>query len=129
MRTLRTGYDGFTLIEVLVFIIVTGFLLNILVLASMTALRATPAIHHQWIAIQSARKCMEWFLGQRRLQGYNTLTCPSTPSPGICAPPAGYAATINVSCSTWNGDSLYKTITVNISGLANASVSTQIGNY
>jgi len=121
--------EGFTLIEALVFIIVSSLLISVLLLASVTALRNSPAIHQQWVAIQVARQCMEWFLEQRRLNGYTTLSCPSTPSASACTAPSGFSVSTSVSCTTWNSDTSYKTITITVSGLAYASLSAQIGNY
>jgi hypothetical protein len=72
---------------------------------------------------------MEWFIDQRRLQGFAALTCPSAPAPSACAAPSGFTVTNAISCTTWNSDSNYKTITVSVSGLASASLSAQIGDY
>lgn len=121
--------QGFTLIEILVFIIVTSLLMTTILLGGITALRNTPTVHYQWIAMQLAQGCMEWFLEQRRLNGYSSLSCPSTPSTSICPGWSGFTMTSNISCTTWNSDSNYKTITVTVSGLARATLSTQIGNY
>lgn len=120
---------GFTLIEVLVFIVVSGLLMSTILLSATTALRESPSVHQQWVALQTARQCMEWFLDQRRLNGYAILSCPSTPSATACSAPSGYSVSTSVTCTTWNSDTEYKTITVTVSGLASASLSTQIGNF
>ncbi len=120
---------GFTLIEILVFIVVTGLLINVLLIGSLTSLRSAPTVHAQWVAIQTARQCMEWFLGQRRVNGYAALTCPSTLSSSVCSVPSGFSITATVACTTWNGDSNYKTIAITVGGLANASLSSQIGDF
>ena len=120
---------GFTLIEALVFIVVSGLLLSVLLLGSVTALRNAPNVHQQWLAMQLARQCMEWFIEQRRLNGYTTFSCPSTPSVSACAAPSGFSVNTSVSCTTWNSDTHYKTITITVSGLANTSLSAQVGDY
>lgn len=120
---------GFTLLELLVFIVVIGILMNTLLLNAITGLRASASIRRQWVAVEAARGCMEWFLGQRRYVGFASLACPSTPSTASCNMPSGYTATANITCTTWNSDTTYKTITVNVAGLASASLSTQIGSY
>lgn len=127
MRHFRQA--GFTLIEILVFIIVSSLLMSTLLLGANTALRSSPTVHQQWVAMQVAKKCMEWFLDQRRLNGYSTLTCPSTPTASACTAPSGFSVSNSVACTTWNSDTSYKTITVTVSGLSSASVSTQIGDY
>lgn len=121
--------QGFTLIEVVVFVVISSLLMAVLLLGATTALRSTPAVHQQWVAMQVARQCMEWFLEQRRLNGDASLSCPSTPSSSLCAVPSGYALSTSINCTTWNSDTTYKTITVTVSGLANATLSTQIGSY
>lgn len=120
---------GFTLIELLVFIIVTSLIMSTLLLSAMQTLRNAPATHQQWVAMQTAQQCMEWFLDQRRLVSYASLTCPSTPSPAACTAPSGFSVSTSIACTTWNSDANYKTITVSVSGLASLSISTQIGNY
>jgi type II secretory pathway pseudopilin PulG len=129
MTSLARTQSGFTLIEVLVFIIVTSMVMSTLLLGANTALRQSPTIHQQWVALQTSKECMEWFLNQRRLNGYTALTCPSTPSAATCTAPAGFTVTNAISCTTWNSDSNFKTITVSVTGAASASLSTQIGNY
>lgn len=120
---------GFTLIEILVFIVVTSLVMSTLLVAAITSMRNAPTTHQQWVAIQAAQQCMEWFLDQRRLNGYSSLTCPSTPSPSACSAPTGYTVSSSIACTTWNSDSNYKTITVSVTGLAQVSLSTQIGDY
>jgi prepilin-type N-terminal cleavage/methylation domain-containing protein len=121
--------NGFTLIEVLVFLIVSSLLMSVILLSANTALRSTPSSHNQWVAMQVAKRCMEWFLDQRRLNGYATLTCPSAPSASACTAPTGFSVANSVACTTWNSDSGYISITVTVSGLSNASISTQIADY
>jgi type II secretory pathway pseudopilin PulG len=122
-------HSGFTLIEILVFIIVSSLVMTTLLLSGVSSLRQAPGIHQREIALQTARRCMEWFLQQRRLNGYNALSCPSTPSASACTAPSGYAVSTSISCTAWNSDSGYKIITVSVSGLASTSLTAQIGNY
>ena len=124
-----SSIKGFTLIEVLVFIIVTSLLISVLLLGSTAALTKEPEVQKQWKAMQVARQCMEWFLSQRRLNSYSTWSCPSTPSAALCPSTSEFSVTTSISCTTWNSDTHYKTITVTVSGSANASLSAQIGDY
>lgn len=127
MNFILKQQQGFTLIEVIVLIIVTGLLGSTLLLGARTALIKTPDIHQQWRAMQTAQQCMEWFLGKKRLNGYDSITCPSTSTPSACSAPAGFTVSTSITCTTWNNDA-YKTITITVSGLANAALSMQIGN-
>lgn len=120
---------GFSFIEVLVFIIVSSLLMSVILLGANTALRQSPAVHQQWVAMEVAQQCMEWFINQRSNNGYASLTCPSTPAPTACSAPSGFSASASIACTTWNSDANYKTISVTVSGLASVSMSTQIGNY
>lgn len=124
-----TRQAGFSFIEVLVFIIVSSMLMTVVLLGATTALRSMPNVQNQWVALETARGCMEWFLNQRRINGYSSLSCPSTPSTSHCSVPSGFSVSANIACTTWGGDSNYKTITVSVSGLASTSLSTQIGSY
>lgn len=123
---------GFTLIEVILIMIVLAIMANVIMLASITAARTTPSLLKDTIATQTARQCIEWYIGQRRLQlgdGYTTITCPSTTVPAFCTAPSGYTVSVNVVCTTINSDANYKTITVTVSGEASASLSTLIAEY
>ena len=121
--------NGFTLIEILVFIVVSGLLMSTILIGAIFSLKNSPTIHQQWIAIQTARQCMEWFLTQKRFNGYASLSCPSTPSGILCTAPSEYSIQTNISCTAWNSDPNYKTISITVSGLANASLSAQIGDF
>lgn len=123
---------GFTLIEVIVLIVVSGLLANTIFLALTTAVQKTPQFLNHTIAGQTARQCIEWYLGQRRLQwggGYESVACPSSTVPAFCTAPSGFTLAVNVACTTINSDASYKTITVTVSGKGNASYTTMIADY
>src|SRR5215208_3406527 len=120
---------GFTLIEIIVFIVVTGLLMATLLIGMNTALRQSSQVHQEFLGLQAAKACMEWLLVQRQLKGYATYGCSSTPSTANCPALSGYTLSASVTCTTWNSDPTYKTITVTVSGLASVSLSTQIGNF
>jgi type II secretory pathway pseudopilin PulG len=120
---------GFTLIEIIVFIVVISLMVNALFIAYSTSLSKMPHLSETIIARQTAKKCMEWFIGQRRLNGYNSLSCPSTSVPTFCTTPSGYNLSVNISCTTLNNDANYQTITVTVSGKGNAKQTTLIANY
>ncbi len=121
--------NGFTLIELVVFIVVTSLLATTILLALITTTQKIPTIHQEIIATQTAKRCMEWFIGQQSLNGYSSLTCPNTTTPTFCTVPSGYSISTSISCTTLNGDANYKTITVTVSGLGDASFSTLIAAY
>lgn len=120
---------GFTLIEVVIFIAVSAILAGTLLLSFTTILQKSPTARQLTIATQLAQQCMEWFVGQRRNNGYSSLLCPSTSVSDICSAPAGYTVSANIACSAMSGDANYKTITVTVSGLGNAVLTTLVADY
>ena len=120
---------GFTLIEVLILLVVSSLLASTILLTIGTAAQKMPGLSQNTIALQSARKCIEWFIGQRRLNGYSSVTFPSSTVPTFCTKPSGYTLTVNIVCTTINTDANYKTITVTVGGLGNAALSTLIASY
>lgn len=118
---------GFTFLELIIFIIILSLAISTLFLVFTTAVQRVPLIYQQNIASQLAQQCMEWFIGQRRMSGYSTLVCPSTPT--FCPTVAGYTVSTAITCTTLNSDSNYKTITVTVSGLGDTVLSTLIADY
>jgi len=124
-----TKQSGFTLIEVVIFIVVTAILARTILLVFSNALVKTPNTLHNMIAAQTAKRCIEWYIGQRDLNGYSSFSCPSSSIPSFCTVPSGYSLSVNVACTTINSDANYQTITVTVSGTGNASLTTLVANY
>jgi type II secretory pathway pseudopilin PulG len=125
--------NGFTLIEVIIFTIVMG-IIGVTILASFnTLLKGMPTPWRQTVANQAAKNCLEWYLQQRYINGFSatTLNCPSTSVPSFCTVPNGYTISTNVACTQLYGDtgSNYKTITVTVGGLANATLAVLLAYY
>lgn len=120
---------GFTLIELVLFIVITGILASAILLGFVAALQKFPNVRQNMIALQTAQQCMEWLLGQRQLNGYSTVICPSTTVPSFCTAPSGYSVTTDISCTNISGDNNYKTFTVTVSGLGDATLTSLLGNY
>ena len=122
-------HNGFTLIELIIFIIITSLLASTVLLTFTTMLNKVPTMHYAITAVQTAKQCMEWFIGQRRMNGYSSLTCGSAPSPSLCSAPTGYTIANSITCPAINGDSSYLTITVTVSGLGDAVFTTLVADY
>ena len=123
---------GFTIIELVIFIVIMG-IIGVTILASFSAVLQGVAVPRQKIvATQTATRCLEWYLEQRYLRGFNAaaLTCPSTATPSFCAVPSGYTISTNVSCTQLYGETgaNYKTITVTVGGLSDASLSVLVAS-
>ena len=120
---------GFTLIEILLLLIVLGLLGSTMVLTFRNTMQQTPTVFKNLIALQTAKQCIEWFSGQRQLNGFASISCPSTAVPSFCSAPSGYTLAVSISCTTISSDSNYKTLTVTVSGNGNATLSTLFASY
>lgn len=130
MRTTCSASSGFTLVELVIFTMILGIIAGSILLAFNTTLRYTPTTLKQITATQTAAKCMEWYLGQRYLNGFSSVaTCPSTTVPAFCTAPTGYTLSTTVSCSSIGSDTNYRQVTVTVGGQANASLSLLLANY
>ena len=126
--------SGFSLVELVIFIVVTGILASTLLLTFRTTLVKIPNVHYTIIATQLADQCMEGFIGERKLLGYTSanLACSGSPTlPAVCTVPSGYTLAATITCTpTLSGDSVTsRTITVTVSGLGSATLNTLIASY
>jgi prepilin-type N-terminal cleavage/methylation domain-containing protein len=127
---------GFSLIEMVVFIVVMGILATMVVISYRTMFNGVPWIKLQTTYSQAASQCMEWFLGQRSIvaKGFNSIVTGSA-TPGFCiaAAPNGYNMSASVSDFILNGDTNYKKIDVSLtkqsSGAVVTTLSTIIADY
>jgi type II secretory pathway pseudopilin PulG len=118
---------GFSLIELVIFIIIMALLAAAIAVVGLPFLSA-PTVHQDIFAKETAAQCMEWYLGQNYVNGYSSITCPSTTVPGFCTTPTGYTLSVNITCTTYNSDTNYKTIVVTVTGFGNASLSYMIAS-
>ncbi len=116
---MRSKQRGFTLIELVLFIIITGILARTILVSFQNTLVYVPVVHKDLLATQLADECMEGFLGERRLLGYSSalLACSTTPTmPSICDPSA--SATITCTNTLAGDTTTSKIVTVSIAGTA-----------
>jgi len=118
---------GFSLIEFVIFIILMALIAGAVARIALPFLNA-PIVHQDIFAKEAAAQCMEWYLGQNYINGYSSISCPSATVPGFCTSPTGYTLSVNITCTTYNGDTNYKTIVVTVTGLGNASLSYMIAS-
>ena len=121
---------GFSLIELIVFILIIAIVTSALLVSFQTILQVSPTGNRQTTAIGLAQERMDLILGQRRLKGFSSFSnpCASGSPPAICTALTGYTVTSNIAATTISGDSNYKTITVTVSGLGNAVLTTLVGS-
>jgi Tfp pilus assembly protein PilW len=122
---------GFSLIELIVFILIISIVTAALMVSFETVLKNSPAGNRQTIAISLAEERMDLILGQKRLQGFSNFIDPCTLAspPAICTLPAGYSIAMpTIASVTLNGDSNYKVITVAVSGPGNTTLIALVGS-
>ena len=123
-------YSGFSLIELIVFITVVASSIA-LVLPILTALRNEGTISNQTKAQQIAQARMELILEQRAILGFSALAdpCAGASPPAACTPPSGYSVSAGI-VQDWSGSTTeYKVITVDVTGLAEAHLTSLMANY
>ncbi len=130
---------GFTLIELVVFMVVLGIIANLVFICYSSLFRGSPTSINQTTATELAAACLEWYIGQRHVNGFSSTslnpgvnnipafcnTCLATASPG-------YSLSTNVSATLYGvSNPNYKTVTVTVDGpnKAKATLSTIIAQY
>lgn len=120
--------QGFSLIELIIFIVVIGLVMSGIFISFTQVLSKITFAENNNIATQLARERMEIILGQRFTSGFATFTDPcsgGTPS-SICGNPTGFTVSSSI---TTNANINYKTITVNVTGRGYATLIMQVANY
>jgi len=131
---------GFSLVELLVFIVIFGFAAYALLRSFAGVLPRSPTPAQLTQATQLAQERMELILGQRDVRGFSNIVdldpC-NVGAPAVCANAGGYTV---VSAGTgagapvaWNGNPTtdYKlvTVTVSLGGTTLAKRSAVLSNY
>lgn len=122
---------GFSLVEMVLFIVVVGLAMGTLLLPLLNTLKRTSTHYYQMTAVQLAQERMALILGQARLNGYTSLADPC-PAAGICTLPSGtlgsYTVSAAITPTTINSEANYKLVTVTVSGSGSAELKTLVSN-
>jgi prepilin-type N-terminal cleavage/methylation domain-containing protein len=124
--------QGFSLIELITFIIVIGIIASSLLLGLNNAIRYSGIPRSISEASYLANARMQIILMNRAINGYSSLSDPCTSTPGlaICTPLSNYATTNNFTVATPTiSGSNPKTITIKVTGAYNATINASIYNY
>ena len=120
--------NGFSLIEVIVFIVVLGVLVAGLVVAFGSQLQNSPVAGRLDSAAELAQQRMELILAQRRAMGFAAFADPC-PGPAICTPPTGYTVTSSIVAGYGADPTNYKIVTVSVSGSSSITATALVANY
>lgn len=124
--------EGFSLIELVAFIVVIGIISGGLLVGMNQALTQTSSPTKLAQASFLANARMQIILMNRAINGYATLSDPCTTTPGlvICTPLSSFASTNNftVNPPTISGSNP-KIITLSVTGAGNATIDAYVYDY
>jgi len=121
---------GFSLVELIIFIVAISVTAVTILSAMDMILKTSHQTQENATAVDAASRCLEWYWGQNQLNGYSSITCPSTTIPSFCSAPSGFSVAVNVACTTLYSEASanYKTITATVSGKGSAALSLLIAD-
>lgn len=127
----RANQSGVTLVELVAFIVIVALLATGLIAAFTSAMRDTPKSNEITQALQLAQERMELILAYKKSKGFTALVDPCTLAspPAQCTPPSGYSVSVPFPFTNWNGSAEYKTITVNITGRQDITLTAVVASY
>ena len=121
---------GFSLIELIIFIVVVTIISVSLMKAAQTIVSGSISVNKETQADEAANSCIAWFVGQRYMHGYDSITSPSTATPSFCTVPSGLTISVNVATTTlYSETNAFKTVTVTITGAGKATMSLLLSDY
>ncbi len=122
--------NGFTLIELTLFITIMSFLGTGILAAFYVSLHSAPDIQNSARASELAQQRMELIVGSKEVNGFTSTADPCVVSPGlaVCSAPAGFTVSSNI-VGSWGGSPNYKDITVTVSGNGSATLERLVANY
>jgi len=131
----RQRQQGFSLIELIIFILVISILSTALLSVFTTALRGPAQASSSMLAMQLAVERMELILPQRQVLGFAAFNSPAADpceagsSQLACTSiPTGFSVTSAIAAD-WAGDSDYKVVTVTVSGTASTTLTALVADY
>jgi prepilin-type N-terminal cleavage/methylation domain-containing protein len=124
LKPVKRKQKGFTLIEVIMFIVIISISAAVILSSLQMILKTNHTAQENATAVQAASRCLEWYWGQNQMNGYSSVSCPSTTVPSFCSVPTGFSMAVNVVCTT----STTKTITATVSGKGTSSLSLLIAD-
>lgn len=127
-------YRGFTLIEIVVFIIVLSLVAIMMMIGMNMSLKGSPDVTRETQAIILAQQRMEIIAGQRLNFGFPFFAdpCGAGPFPDILCGEGAFANGYTVSSTitpSWSGNPDLTLIVVNVTGPATFTLTSLVGNH
>ena len=120
--------QGFTLIELVAFIVVIGIIAGGLLVGMNQALKSTKSPTGIAQASYLANARMQIILMNRAFNGYATLSDPC-PAAALCAPLTAYATANNFTVTSIISGTNPKIITISVTGAGDATIKAYTYNY
>ncbi len=118
---------AFSLVELIIFIVIIGIAMTFLgPLTNSIKLGASSG--NQLRALQFARGRMEMILASYTMNGFSNFTdpCSGGSAPSACSI-SNFSATTSITTG-WNNSNRFKVITVTVSGLSSATLTSLVGD-
>ena len=115
---------GFTLIELVLFIVVIAITATAMTTAFQNILAKLPNTNRNTVAIELGQGRMEFILGQRYINGFSNYSdlCMGGSPPAVCLTLPGYTVSSSITGSN------PQTVTVTVSGSGSAVITSQVGS-
>lgn len=116
--------SGFSLIELIVFIVITGLAVAAMMTTFQVVLQKSPNANNQNTAVELAQGRMDLILGQEKQMGFSSFSDPCTGGspPSYCTLSSAYTVSSNI--AVLSGNSNFKTITVTVRNASNTLLAT-----
>jgi len=131
----RQRQQGFSLVELIIFILVISILSTALLSVFSTALRGPAQVSSSIQAMRLAVERMELILPQRQVLGFTAFNSPGadpceagSTQLACTSIPAGFTVTSDIAAD-WAGDTNYKVVTVTVSGAASSTLTALVADY
>lgn len=123
--------QGYSLIELIIFIIILGLIAGTLLVSMNQSLQKSPVISRVATALDLAQQRMDVILGQKQLVGFTSFSdvCLTSAALPFCVSDPDYVISSAVSVGFGINTVDYKVVTVDVSGAASVTLTGLITNY
>jgi prepilin-type N-terminal cleavage/methylation domain-containing protein len=121
---------GFTLVEIIIFIVIIGIITSALASAFQVTLGNQSSVSYQNKAVEISQQRMDIIMENKVSNGFSSFSDPCTGGspPAVCSTDNNYTVASAITTG-FNGDNNLKVITITVSGQANVVLTGMVGNY